>query len=1142
MKNHLQKTLYMCCKFLSYQVILQIIFISVLLANETNAQKNRSVRQVFIDLKTKEVNITDVFREIESTTNFKFFYDRKVIDKNVQLAMNYQEASVYDILLDISKQSGLRFKQINNTINVKKTDQKSTSEEIEIIIQSISVSGTVTDSDNNEPLPGVNIIEKGTTNGTVTDIQGRYSIDVEEEGTLVISSVGYETIEIPVSGQSQINISLAPDIQSLSEIVVVGYGTQERKEVTGSVVSLSSKEIKDLPVPNVLEALSGQMSGVQVQQVSGAPGSDPIVRVRGIGSISAGNDPLIVIDGYPVSQSNLSLINPNDIESIDVLKDASAAAIYGSRGGNGVVLITTKKGTAGKTQVNIDAWTGFQDVPQSARYDMLNATEFAEWFVEARNYEYVYREGGNISDPNNVRPANYTIPPEFQNISALGEGTDWQEEIFQVAPMQNINLSASGGNESIQFAVSGNYMTQEGIIINSNFDRYSFRANLNGNLTDKLTFGLNLAPSYAVTNEVQAAGQWWGQSVLGAALVISPHFPVRNDDGTYADMLGWWPYTGGVDNPVRLANDIKDKTTEFRLFSNLNLEYEIIKNLKFKTSLGIDLNSSDRNYFKPSTVGFLSPPPSVPSARSEGGKDINWISENTLTYDKEISGGHHITALLGYTAQKGQFESYLINATNFPNDQVQTLNAGQITGGNTLIEEWSLISYLGRINYDFKDKYLLTVSFRRDGSSRFGTNNKWGTFPSASAGWRISEEAFMQNQSLISDLKLRVSYGLTGNNSIPNYGSIGLLSSTNYISGSGSGGVVTGLSPSTLSNPGLGWEKNKQTDVGIEVGLFKNRLSFEIDYYQRNTSDLLLNVPIPSSLGFTQALVNIGEIENKGWEIATNAVVLDGPFKWNASFNIFTYKNKILKLGPEGDPINVGTHISEIGQPMGMFYGYNVLGIYNTQTEVDNNPSVEGNFGSVPGDLWYEDVSDDGVINSNDRTVIGNPWPDFVYGMTNTFSFSNIDLRIFFQGVQGNDIYSVTRTFTHNLWGNINASSEILNRWKSPDEPGNSMVPHATMFNSGSNDANSSRFIQDGSFLRIRNITLGYTFPVGLVEKLLISNLRIYASVQNLHTFTNYEGYNPEINTNGGDPLRPGTDNLGYPVPRTISFGVNLTF
>ncbi len=1096
------------------------------------------VQDIQVKKNPDAVNVEEALRNILQPINYKFL---KIEDDTYVILSLEEEKETRLPVLEPSTKPGKTMWN-GESYQPIPTTGKLNNLPIPVAPQEKTISGKVTD-ENQEGLPGVNVVVKGTSLGTVTNVNGDYRLSVPDNAqVLVFSSVGYITEEVTISNQSTININMNPDIQSLDEIVVIGYGTQERKEVTGAVVSVSSEQIKDQPVPNVMEALSGQVSGVQVQQVSGAPGSDPVIRIRGTGSISAGNEPLIVIDGYPVGQTNLSMINPSDIESIDILKDASAAAIYGSRGGNGVVMITTKRGKTGKSQLQLDAWTGFQEIPKSSRYNLLNAREYADLFIEGRNYEYVYREGGDPSDPNEVRPPNYTIPPEFQDLDALGEGTDWQEEIFQVAPMFNINLGASGGSEKMRYAVSGNYLTQKGVVIDSDFKRYALRVNLDGNLTEKLKLGFNLAPSYTITNEVKTEGQWFSSSILGAALVISPHFPVRYEDGTYSDMMNWWPWTGTVENPVKLARDIDDKTTELRLFSNMFLDYEIMEGLNLKVSLGSDINTARRNFFRPSTIGVGGPPPSIPLATAQTWQDVNWLNENTLTYNKALAGGHELNVLLGFTIQKMHLERSDMTATNFPNDQVKTLNAGQVTQGNTFEEEWSLLSYLGRFNYAFKDRYLLTAAIRRDGSSRFGSGNRWGVFPSVSAGWRVSEEPFMQDVQGVSNLKLRGSYGLTGNNSIPNYGSIGLLSSTNYISGSGTGNLVTGLSPASLSNPDLGWEKNRQIDVGIELGLFQGRLNLELDYYQRNTSDLLLNVPIPASLGFTQALVNIGEVKNKGWEISANSVNVDGAFRWTTDFNLFTVKNETVALGPEGDPINVGTHITEIGEPMGMFYGYHIIGIYDTQEEIDNNASVEGNYGSTPGDLWYEDVNGDGVINANDRTVIGNPWPDFVYGMTNTFFYKNLDFKIFFQGVQGNEIYSTTQRFIQNIWGTINSTKAVLERWHSPENPGNGIIPKASMYESGQNDQNSDRFIQDGSYLRIRNVTLGYSFPENLLNRLKLSNARLYASVQNLYTFTGYEGYNPEINTQGGDPLRPGTDNLGYPVPRIYSLGINLSF
>ncbi|MDO1450233.1 SusC/RagA family TonB-linked outer membrane protein [Rhodocytophaga aerolata] len=1123
--------------------------------------------------------LSDLLEELTEAYQVSFVFETKLVkSKTIELERN-DKTTVDDVLDRVLPQLNLKYKKIKgNTyvISPKEESAGTTLEKIERevnltestignqdnlvqnnylstfqtpVLRTLStpvfaVRGKVR-ADNGEELPGVNVVVKGTSIGTTTNVTGDYTLNTPDgNGTLVFSYIGYTTSEVPINNQSVIDVTLQPDVKSLSEVVVVGYGTQQKRDITGAVASVSAKNIKDLPVASIQEGLAAQVAGVQVQQTTGAPGRGLTVRVRGTGSISAANSPLYVVDGYPLGTQNISLINPNDIESIEVLKDASAAAIYGSRGANGVVLITTKKGKPGRTSIQFDYFTGLQQ-PERV-INMLNAAEFAEHSKEAFNAAWIDR-GGSASDPNSARPDGQRLryPDQFENPASLGKGTDWQREVFRTAPMHNYQVTASGGGEKSRFLLSAGYFNQKGIVIGSDFKRFTARANVEANLSDKLIVGLNMAPSYALENRVNTDGHWASDGVINGALAIIPSIPVYNPDGSYASQVNFGFGTPGIPSPVAIAREIDNPITTFRNLGNVYAELEIIKNLRLRTTLGADINLDRNNYYRPSNVpANQQPAPTIATGRSETSQEINWLNENTLTYSTTFNERHALDALVGFTAQKNLYERNNLSATNFPNDLVRTLNAGTITGGQSFQDEWSLVSYLGRINYRFADKYLLTATIRRDGSSRFGANNKYGVFPSASIGWRISQEGFMQNVNFISDLKLRISYGLTGNNTIPNYGAIGLLGADNYSLGAGTSTLVNGLAQTTISNPDLTWERSNQLDIGLEWGLFEDRLFFTADYYDKNTYDLLLNVPVPTSTGFSTALQNIGKVNNKGFEFAINSRNLTGAFTWTTNFNISFNRNKVLALGPQGDPIRSGsgigdTHITEVGQPLGNFFGYIQEGIFLDQADLDASAKFSD---ARPGDVKYTDIDGDGLITPNDRTRIGNNQPDFIYGLTNTLIFKNFDLNVILQGVQGADILNLSLRFLENLEGNQNQRSTVLDRWRSPEQPGNGRVPRSNSRTTGNNNQVSTRWIEEGSFLRIRNITLGYNVPKEVASKIFLQSARVYAGIQNAYTFTSYGGYNPEVNLGGDQALTPGTDYGGYPLPRTFTLGLNLGF
>ncbi|MBC6491399.1 TonB-dependent receptor [Flavihumibacter stibioxidans] len=1104
-----------------------------------------------ISLSGKGISLEKALSEIGRQSGHFFFYKYNELRDAQPVTLKLRNVPLPKALDEIFRNQPFTYAIDNNTIVVVK--KEADSRPADDALPPVEVIGTITDEKGN-PMPGATIRVKGTTKATVSDATGTFRIPELPEGTvLVISYTGYVMQEVLLKSGRNISVVMKEDDNSLKSVVVVGYGTQERKDVTGAIATLPAKKLKDQPVTSVDAALAGQIAGVQVAQTSGSPGGGVTVRVRGSGSLSAGNEPLYVIDGFPVSNdynqlnNPLNTLNPNDIESIQVLKDASATAIYGSRGSNGVVIITTKSGKSGAARINLDVYTGYQEVAK--KIDLLDAEGFANYINETRNNAWVDR-GGLITDDNTVRNnVIYRLPPFLADPASLGKGTDWQEEIFRKAPIRNYQLSFSGGNDRTKYYMSAGYLDQDGVVINGDFKRYNFKLNVESQLSDRIKVGANLTPTYTTSNVSDAEGHWSGGAVILSALLMSPHLPVYNPDGTYTTGLNLGYGFSSVENPVKTAKEKVNNWGRFRLLGTSFAEIELLKDLKFKALVGTDIRTARQRTFVPSIIGRDgAPPPSIPIGTATSTENVNWLSEFTLAYNKSV-GKHSVNSVLGYTIQKENFESNFVSATNYPNDLVQTINAGIINGGSSDRQQWSLLSYLARVNYSYDRKYMLTATVRRDGSSRFGSDNKWGTFPSVSAGWRVTEEDFMMGVNWLDDLRLRASYGITGNNFIGNYDHIGLIANQNYVLGSGSGSIVNGLAPGTFSNSNLGWELNKQFDLGIELGVLNNRVVFSADYYNKVTSKLLLNVPVPSITGFTSATQNIGKIRNHGIELSLSTKNTVGAFRWTTDVNVSFNRNKVLALGPEGSPIFGNyqlnsSHKTEIGRSMGNYYGYDVIGIYQNEEDLAKSPKFAD---SRPGHLKFRDVNGDGVLSTEDRTILGSPFPDMTYGITNNLSYKGFEMNILLQGVAGYEVLNLGRRFHGNYAGTGNSIAEVKDAWRSPENPGSGTVPRLNRdlarYSSSNSSANiSSLFVEDASFLRIRNISLGYNFSEKLTGKINARSARLYVSVQNAHTFTNYTGYNPEVSVTGASTLTPGVDYGGYPVARTFTLGINLGF
>jgi TonB-linked SusC/RagA family outer membrane protein len=995
-----------------------------------------------------------------------------------------------------------------------------------ILAAEITVKGKVTSSKTRETLPGVSVVQKGTTNGTVTDANGEFTLVTQPNTVLVFSFIGFSPQEIAIDKQTVLNVSLEESSQNLGEIVVVGYGTQKSTAITSAIAKIKAEDLDERPTSRLDHAMAGKLAGVRVQEVSGSPGKGLSVRVRGVNSINNSNAPLYVVDGFPIN-SGLDNINPGEIESIEVLKDAASASIYGSRGSNGVVLVTTKSGKAGKPTIQFDTYYAVQN--RFSKVDVLNRDEYIDFAIEERNNTWVL-QGGKASDPNDKRSnANYWIDPKWLTDPKSFPDNDWQELITRAAPVQNYQLSASGANDMVKYYVSGNYFNQKGIILGSDYSRLAFRANVESKLGRRVNIGLNL--SAASMNKNDSDGDGIGGPVSRSARVapIVGLNQQTQDGGYYGYHAAFYL------NPIALATQLTNSTNSRNVRANLYSTVDIAKNLRFRTSFGTDYVSDLNQFFKPNNINR-----GTGHAGSAGtATRENYLNENTLTYDL-TKGKWSLNALGGFTYQQDKLISTSLAKTGFPDDEITTLNMGTIlNSGSTSATAWSLMSFLGRINTSWEDKYMLSASIRRDGSSRFGADNRWGWFPAASVGWRVSQEEFMKNVESITELKLRMSYGVAGNNNIGDYSAIGTLAGTNYVLGA-SQGVNSGFSPGSFSNRNLGWERTYTFDAGFDLGLLKNRVSVGFDYYRSDTRDLLMNVQIPAISGFSATRMNIGAIRNEGVELELNTLNLTGKFKWSSSFNISHNKNKVLELGPGGAPIYATTDgfttITKIGSPIGSYFAFVQDGIFETQAELDANPRYKV---QNVGDIKYKDINNDGIINENDRTIVGNNNPKVFWGMQHSFSYANFDLTASADGQWGNQLLNLAVGQHGQSRGNVDGYWR--DRWRSAEQPGNGWVPRAAVTSNLTTP--SSFWIRSAEYWRIRTISLGYKVPADVLKRIPgISGLRIYSSIDNVFMHDHYNR-NPQTGTySNSNTIAGGDFDATYPLARTYTFGLNIKF
>lgn len=1135
-----------------------------------------------ISLDKKNISLEKVFHLIEKQTDYVFVHNSVEL-RETRVNVHVKNSSIEQLMADCLKDLPFTYTIVKNNILVKKVAKQAIETPPSVSINQVEVKGEVADQ-KGEKLPGVSVQLKGTTMGTITDTHGKFNIAVPDQNAiLVFSYIGYTTKEVVVNGQSIVNVVLTESAAKLDEVVVIGYGTQKRRDVSTAIASVSASEMKDKPVANFAQAIAGKMAGVRIMNSNNAPGGGTNIVIRGMNSINASNDPLIVIDGFPLkdgfdqSENPFNSINTADIESIEVLKDASSSAIYGARAANGVILITTKKGKSGKPTISINLRSGVEKMTN--KMDMLNREDFLKFMDDARAQAYVV-EDPNFGTNNPEAPqwkwtdSDETRLYNWRNFSSnaafMGQGgtyyehwiyvtpetkaqpynTDWQDVTTRTGKITDIQLSTTGGTENIKYMVSGGYFSQDGIVKSSGYNRFSFRANIELKINRWLKTGLLLSPSIGNTKVMHNM-----EGAFFDIVSIPPIYRPYNDNGD-PEFLGYIPgdyrewNLPAYSNP--LANGmVLDQRRSIKNISTIFGEVSILKDLVFRSEFHTEYRNWERNNFIPGSF-----PDAWSVTRSNGLNNITsrlyWNSQNFLTYNKSF-GKHVVNGVLGYSAELSTDRSTLIKKYDYPTDQVPTLNQA-ITilnaqnDARTNRSSEAMIGSFARAMYNYGGKYYLTASVRRDGSSKFGSNKKWGVFPSLSAAWRISEEAFFSPiLPYIGDLKVRGGWGIIGNSGIGNYNASSTLTATSYVLGSGSA-VSAGYVDGRIANSNLGWESTTDFGLGVDAELLKNRISLSVDYYHRRTENMLFDMPLPTITGFGSYMVNIGSMQNRGLEYQIQTRNLVGDFTWSTSFNLSYYRNRVLNTGKDKRPLirNSNSYTIE-NKPLAGIWGMNFLGPYKDWEDVKTNPIVNPTSPiwrdrSSPGTNKMQDVNGDGVINGLDNTILGSPNPDFIWGMTNTFGYKGFDLSVQINGVQGGDrLMTQMEGVMSKALGYGNVVYEYYNNYWRPDRTDAKYAAPTRKSWDGTSDRGTLVF--KGTYVNIQNIALGYTLSKHLLQKIGpgVGQLRFYGSVQNAFLITKYPGFNPEVNASGSSALSQGVDAGSYPMTRVIAFGINMS-
>jgi TonB-linked SusC/RagA family outer membrane protein len=1124
---------HMCKQFMRITILSFSILLTIgLLSVNAYGVKAQGLNKT-LNIKFGHESLYSALKKVEQTTGLVFAYDADYLglkEKMIKPAQ-FNGEPVARVLSALVSGTNIIFKESSGNIVFTKRPAPG------------RIYGKVTD-ETGAPLPGTNIRVAATTMGTTADANGNYSL-VIPEGTYTIQAtfVGFKMMEFN-------NVAVSPDKPYQLDInfkggnelteVTVSYGKQRSREVTDAISQVNMKPLQNMPVMQFGQQLQGKVAGVDVSQTSGQPGRGIAFRIRGAASLSTDYQPLFVIDGLPVTGS-INNINPEEIESLTILKDASAAALYGSRAANGVILITTKHARPGESRIEFSANYGLQKIPGNSVPKVMNGTQWAQFmndkFTDAKLYE---------------APYTAVVPDIYQNPAQYGEGTNWFKLTTRTAPIQRYNLNILSAREKSSSAVIFGYEAQDGVLINSGTKLITLRINHDMSLgsRNQLKVGFNLAPSYRMDHNNRLTSDGVGgfyERIFEASPLVQPYKP----DGSYtvgAFSTGMSAYV----NPLALLKETKDDYITTRILANAYINYEFLPGFTLKTNVGVDKGAETRNQFSPSiTLTTSEVSPTASTGISSSVDNFSYTAESYLNYQKTFATDHHIEALAGYSVQRFESVSNSISGTGFPGDDIPYLSAASvISAGTSNTTQYSLLSAIGRLNYNYKGRYLLQGAVRQDGSSRFGADRKFGYFPSVSAGWIVSDESFMENLSKVSLLKVRASYGITGNNSFGNFTTIPTLSKYNYLL---NGVLIQGQTIGSLGNPELAWEKNKQLDIGLELALFNNRVSLNYDYYHKMSDGLIQARPVPRASGFASLQYNIGQIEFWGHEITVNTVNTTGQFKWNTNFNISFERNLIKNLVDPGylrrnNTVTSDYYRNQVGHHLGEFYGFVNLGLYKDAADLANSAKYKStglsdNGSSDIGTLKMKDLNNDGIIDDvNDRTFIGDPTPTFSFGLTNTFSYKNFDLSISMSGQVGGKILAASKwAYLTNLDGSRVPLVDALDHWRSEDNPGSGVYPRTKTGTTAIGRSVNTQWVEDGSYLTAKNIALGYNF--NLKNALLLKNLRVYGSVQQAFIITGYSGANPEIGLSGSDALNGiGVDENAYPVPRTFSFGINATF
>ena len=1120
-------------------LIMRLISFFIFVAT-LSVSANSYSQQTKINLRHTNAKVSDILLSIENNSRFIFIYDADVINSLDERTIDVKDQKIEPILKQLFEGTNVDYRIDDRQVFLY--EKNASGENLKLRQGLINVSGKVKDG-SDAPLPGVTVIIKGTTIGTTTDIDGVYNLtDVPPGATLQFSFVGMKIQEIEINGKSTINLVMEENAIGIEEIVAVGYGTMKKSDLAGSTGSVKSDVLEQRPVSSFNQALSGKISGVNVSTNSGRPGGHATVRIRGNSSISVTNDPLYVVDGVILNMSSLSngtspidYINPNDIKSVEVLKDASATAIYGARGANGVILITTKKGIGAGNVVQYNTDFGVGVLPK--KLDVLNASEFLQLedlaYANAQKFDTEGWTSGAYSDPRTKRT-------DSRLFNANGKplyDTDWQDETIRNSKSQTHQLLVSNSNDGNSYGLSLGYRDEEGLIINSWLKRYSGRFFMDSEIRDWLKIGGSL--SYFDQRERQTDSMGDGGITVGRQMVEElPVFPVKYEDGSFAGNADY-PGMEGGNSPVQVATDrslvLETQTILGNAYSNITLA----DGLELRSVLGVNILNQKTKYYGGKQLIWISAPNG--SASISNNRNNSWQFENYMTYKKEFAAKHSLTAMLGISWQHVDNAYSSSSNSGFEDDffLYNNLSVGTSPGVGSTINAYGLNSYFTRINYSYEGKYLVTATARADGSSKFGRSNRYAFFPSFALAWRLSEEEFLKSSSSVSNLKLRTSYGVTGNSETGPYASQGGLGNYTVVFGSSKS---SGIGISTLANPDLKWEKTTQMNVGLDLGLWNNKVNFEADYYYKKTSNMLLGAPVPASSGYTSITKNIGSMENKGFELSVNTVNVDrGDFRWETTFNLSFNRNEVLSLGEGDDDIFPGpdvlsstNNIIRVGEPVGSFYGFKRLGTWNSDESEE-----AAKYGMLPGDLKLWDKNNDGEVNDSDKLILGKGIPDGYGILMNTLQFKNFEFVMEVQYMFGNDILDISKHSAEDRTGIANSYKTVLDAWTPENQ--NTMIAQIRPVGAGYTTNIDSHFVEDGSFIRGKNILLAYNLPKEIMNRVSFKALRVYGSVQNFFLISKYSGYDPEV-SDATQSFAQGITVFGYPKPRTFTLGLNVTF